>query len=135
MSPVVRPLPRPCKHRDCPNLVRGKSSYCPVHASEDTYNRPSTTERGYGWKWRQISQRIIRRDGGVCQIGLPGCTGVADTADHIVPKVQGGSDDDANLRAACRHCNGRRTGGLRSGSPATQVEPKPPDDGERFSIG
>lgn len=44
---------------------------------------------------------------GRCQLMLPGCKGVATTADHIAPVSAGGSNDVANLRAACRHCNSR----------------------------
>jgi 5-methylcytosine-specific restriction endonuclease McrA len=36
-------------------------------------------------------------------------------ADHVIPRIQGGSDDISNLRAAHRSCNGRR--GQRMGEP------------------
>lgn len=36
-------------------------------------------------------------------------------ADHVVPRIRGGSDDLSNLRAAHRTCNGRR--GQRLGEP------------------
>ena len=42
---------------------------------------------------------------GRCQVMLPGCKGVATTADHIAPVSAGGSNDVANLRACCRACN------------------------------
>ena len=58
-------------------------------------------------RWREHTvPRIIRRDGGICHIcGKPG----ADTADHVIPVADGGTDDDANL-AAAHHipCNVRR---------------------------
>jgi hypothetical protein len=42
-----------------------------------------------------------------CELRLPGCTGVADTADHVVPVSRGGAGGP--LRPACLHCNsGRR---------------------------
>lgn len=50
---------------------------------------------------------MIRRDGGICALcGEPG----ADTADHIVERRDGGSDDPANLRAVHRGCHNRRHG-------------------------
>jgi 5-methylcytosine-specific restriction endonuclease McrA len=51
---------------------------------------------------------VIERDGGVCQLSLPGCTFVATTADHVIPRSLGGDSDPDNLRAACRPCNSRR---------------------------
>lgn len=61
-------------------------------------------------RWRESTvPRILRRDGGVCHIcGAPG----ADSADHLIPKEFGGTDDDDNL-AAVHHkaeprCNLRR---------------------------
>lgn len=62
-----------------------------------------------GRPWQRIKRRIIRRDGGVCHLcGQQG----ADTADHLVPFSQGGSDAPANLKAAHVDCNRRR--GARS---------------------
>lgn len=37
---------------------------------------------------------------------------LAGTADHVVPLLLGGSDDDSNLRAAHFQCNSRRQAGL-----------------------
>jgi len=41
-----------------------------------------------------------------CELRLPGCTGVADTADHVVPLSRG--DATGALRPACLHCNSAR---------------------------
>lgn len=65
----------------------------------------TTTQRGYGAPWQALSKRVIVRDGGVCQLRLAGCTFVATTADHRVPKARGGTDHQSNLQAACRSCN------------------------------
>ncbi|HEU5279977.1 MAG TPA: HNH endonuclease signature motif containing protein [Gaiellaceae bacterium] len=40
-------------------------------------------------------------------------------ADHVVPRLYGGSDDETNLRAAHRSCNGRRGARLVGGFVAT----------------
>jgi 5-methylcytosine-specific restriction endonuclease McrA len=36
-----------------------------------------------------------------------GCPNRATTVDHIVPLAYGGTNDPANLRAACHACNSR----------------------------
>lgn len=92
-------------------------------------------------RWRRRRPWILRRDGYVCQI--PGADGEicgkpapltairddygvvlvpAGQVDHITPEVLGGTDSDANLRAACRHCNTSRGAALgnsmRLGTPS-----------------
>jgi 5-methylcytosine-specific restriction endonuclease McrA len=58
-----------------------------------------------GRPWQRRKARIIRRDSGICHLcGQPG----ADTADHLIPWSQGGSDHDTNLAAAHIRCNQRR---------------------------
>lgn len=57
-----------------------------------------------GRPWQARKRRIIRRDNGICHIcGQPG----ADTADHIIPWANGGTDTDDNL-AAAHHDTGQR---------------------------
>ncbi|OZM81200.1 hypothetical protein CFP66_17670 [Pseudonocardia sp. MH-G8] len=33
------------------------------------------------------------------------CTITADTVDHVIPRIMGGTNDPANLQAACGPCN------------------------------
>lgn len=65
----------------------------------------SDTIRG-SRRWREvIIPRVIRRDGGICHLcGKPG----ANTADHVIAVVHGGTDDMTNLAAAHIPCNQRR---------------------------
>jgi len=44
--------------------------------------------------------------GGPCELRLPGCSGIATTADHVRPVARGGVDGP--LRGACLHCNSAR---------------------------
>jgi 5-methylcytosine-specific restriction endonuclease McrA len=37
------------------------------------------------------------------------CGGLGGTIDHITPIIDGGTNDDDNLTAACRSCNGRKS--------------------------
>lgn len=56
-------------------------------------------------RWRELRQQVLQRDGFQCQLQLPGCTGNATHADHVVPVAHGGDDTLGNLLAACADCN------------------------------
>lgn len=58
-----------------------------------------------GREWDATRLRILERDDYICGYG---CGREADTVDHIIPKEQNGTDEDTNLIAACRTCNGRK---------------------------
>jgi 5-methylcytosine-specific restriction endonuclease McrA len=62
---------------------------------------------------RAVRARILARDGGVCQLGYPGCTYHATEIDDIVPvSVLGvGREqlDDDNRQAVCHHCHHVKT--------------------------
>lgn len=66
--------------------------------------RHTRQRAGSGWAWQQLKARILDRDGYACHW----CGRMAETADHVVPVAEGGSDDPGNLVAACRACNERR---------------------------
>lgn len=71
--------------------------------------------------WSQLSGQtrkrlrlaVFQRDGGVCQLQLPGCTVRATVADHIRPREIAGDGLD-NLQAACWFCNGSKGDPRRS---------------------
>ena len=74
----------------------------------------SSTQRGYGHRWRKLRLAVLARDGYGCHY----CGGLADSVDHVIPKSQGGTDDPSNLVAACIECN--------SSPIARHVEPATP---------
>lgn len=69
--------------------------------------------RGYDRAYRQARAALL---GQPCALRLPGCTGVATTADHVIPVSRGGAAGP--LRAACAHCNSARGADIRP--PAAQ---------------
>lgn len=66
----------------------------------------TTAQRGYDAAWQRLSAHVIAQEHGICHLcGQPG----ADTTDHLTPLRHGGTHDRANLRAAHRACNGRKS--------------------------
>jgi 5-methylcytosine-specific restriction endonuclease McrA len=77
----------------------------------------TTRQRGWAgkgstYRWRQLRKLILARDGYVCRIAGPKCTGIATEVDHVVALADGGTDDVSNLRAACLPCNRGRAGAI-----------------------
>ncbi|MGO9352168.1 MAG: HNH endonuclease [Mycobacterium sp.] len=59
--------------------------------------------------WAKLAKQVIAEER-YCWLRLPGCTVIADSADHIIPII---SRPElalvrSNIRAACRSCNYRR---------------------------
>ncbi len=98
--------PRPCTAARCKDMAT-KAGKCAAH-----YVKPkawvssegkSAAERGYGYAWKKIRNRILVRDKHLCQPCLNG--GIATQAkevDHILKKADDGQDTDDNLQAICR---------------------------------
>ena len=86
--------------------------YCEEHRPTYAWSdrRESASKRGYDWAWQQLRKRILLRDSGLCQLclALDKITAARDV-DHIVPKEEGGTDDDENLQSLCRSCHKAKT--------------------------
>lgn len=64
----------------------------------------SRQARGYGADWEARRKRVLARDP-FCTIRTH-CKGApSTTVDHIKAKAEGGTDDDSNLRGACKDCH------------------------------
>ena len=62
----------------------------------------TTTQRGYGWKWQQLREQILKRDTYLCKQCLSeGKVTQGKEVDHKIPKSQGGTDRPANLQTLC----------------------------------
>lgn len=63
-----------------------------------------------GHRWRQIRQRILARDCGMCCLCTTrGLLELAEEVDHIVPVWDGGTDEDENLQSLCKPCHRAKT--------------------------
>ncbi len=75
--------------------------------------RPSAAARGYGAEWRKLSEQVTKGKTHCPRCGEPYTTGNPATADHVIPKARGGTDELSNLVDCCRRCNSARGGGTR----------------------
>jgi len=96
------PLPRHCL--GCHVLIPS-GSRCGSCAPVAERRRGNTTQRGYGAAWQRISARVVKTYGACVRCGTTGSKDNPLTADHIVPKSKGGTDDEWNLECLCRKCN------------------------------
>lgn len=95
---------RPCPHTPCFRLQP-----CSEHARKPFQRyTPRRQPEGSGWAWQRKRTAILERDGYRCRLQLEGCTGAATVVDHQLNVTRGGSDDPANLVAACANCNERK---------------------------
>jgi 5-methylcytosine-specific restriction endonuclease McrA len=76
------------------------------------------TKAGSTRAWRRMRAAVLERDGHRCHW----CHGPADSVDHLIARVRGGSDDETNLVAACVPCNSRRGQAERTGVPTRSRE-------------
>lgn len=85
--------------------------------------RPGLGPGGSTRAWRRRRLAVLDRDGWRCRVlvdvdgrivelGGTECLRPADTVDHVVPRVLGGTDDPGNLRAACSPHNLAKGGRL-----------------------
>ena len=88
---------------------------CPQHAIPRV-----SRDRSY----RDLAKRIIAASSGCGICGQP-FTDPTDppVVDHIVPRAYGGSDDPANLQAAHKSCNGRKSSHLPATYPSQGGRP------------
>lgn len=109
---------KPCRVRLCRAITRNANGYCDAHQDQASNwsKRPdkpgSTTQRGYGHKWRQLRAQVLKRDNHLCQCcRRAGRVTEAQEVDHIIAKAHGGSDLPSNLEAICRDCHRVKTAG------------------------
>jgi 5-methylcytosine-specific restriction endonuclease McrA len=57
--------------------------------------------------WQRVRRAVLARDGYICQVRGPRCTGIANTVDHVLPSSTHPHLfwAEENLRASCRRCN------------------------------
>lgn len=76
--------------------------------------QPTRYGQGRGGRpWRRKRDRVLERDGWLCQCADCQRPGVlpklAEEVDHVLSLANGGTDDDDNLRAIAGVCHKRKT--------------------------
>ena len=90
----------PCRHRGCPEVVRG-GGYCPEHKPKRTTNRPYSTAR-----WQRTRAEFLQINPFCCECGR-----LATDVDHIVPH-KGNAQlmySWENLQSLCHSCHAKKT--------------------------
>jgi 5-methylcytosine-specific restriction protein A len=91
--------------------------------------RGTASQRGYGKKWRDLRAAAIAAQPWCSFCHHPGSRDNPLSADHVVEKARGGSDDPSNIRvfvlavqpaAAARSSNPRRPAGKAESSQANR---------------
>jgi 5-methylcytosine-specific restriction endonuclease McrA len=83
-----------------------------IKKNTDPPGRPSAAQRGYGADWRRVSAEVIAAATACHWCGDAFSEDDPATADHLIPKARGGTNDKSNLVGAHRSCNSRRGGQL-----------------------
>lgn len=113
-----KPL-RPCPAFGCGELTT--DGRCAAHKQQQARasdaRRGTAQQRGYTYRWSQISKRFLERFP-ICGMRADGaryrehslCTQQgrlvkAECTDHILARQFGGTDDQSNLQSLCQKCN------------------------------
>ena len=76
--------------------------------------RGSASQRGYDARWRRLRLLVLNRQPFCADpFGHHAANGPrlipARHVDHVVPRADGGTDDEENLQALCATCHARKT--------------------------
>jgi len=87
--------------------------FCPEHRREQRRRfdatRVSPSKRGYGRRWEKIRAMHLGAEPLCRECTAAGLVVAATEVDHILPLVQGGTNDDDNLQSLCRVHHSRKT--------------------------
>jgi 5-methylcytosine-specific restriction protein A len=103
--------PKPCSKAGC-RVYATSGSRCDEHQRKAWASNEGKTssERGYGAKWRKVRKAALHRDLHLCQVcRKDNRLREAKEVDHIINKADGGDDSLENLQAICTPCHKLKT--------------------------
>ena len=102
---------RPCSSRGCPALTHER--FCPEHQAEHDRlfdgDRGNSNDRGYGAVWRRLRAAQLLREPLCKHCEDEGLVAPATEVDHVIPKAQGGVDEETNLQSLCKPHHSAKT--------------------------
>lgn len=89
-----------CSYPRCTarSVSRGRCALHPRPAMIGGQKRPSASAQGYGVEWRRIRAKHLASHPACVICGLDD---KGNHVDHILPREQGGTDDESNLQTLC----------------------------------
>ncbi|GAH66471.1 unnamed protein product, partial [marine sediment metagenome] len=104
--------PRPgCRYLGCPNRSEKESSYCVLHKKQKERERPTSTTRGYNYRWQKVRRMYLRENPLCVECLTLGIITPATVVDHIEPH-RGDYEkfwDEDNMQSLCESCHNRKT--------------------------
>ncbi len=98
---------RPCKYPGCPQLTH--KSFCLQHSAVYQQKRGSSSKRGYDHRWRKIRKMYLSGNLLCVECLKKGLLVEATEVHHIIPIMNGGTNDYSNLMALCKSCHSKIT--------------------------
>lgn len=107
-----------CPRGRCPGLVRdGVCSVCgavrTMGRREQDKDRGTANQRGYDARWRKLRLMYLRAHPLCVVCARENRVTEATDVDHIIPKRDGGTDEESNLQSMCHSCHSRKTASSR----------------------
>lgn len=100
---------RHCAVPGCPGYAEN-GPYCAEHRRESNkVIRDPAVKKRYGYRWEKLRAAYLAQHPLCEECQRAGRLTTATEVHHVVPVVQGGSDDEGNLMALCKKCHSRET--------------------------
>lgn len=98
-----------CRAAGCTRLSAPGSGYCVDHRRARGRRRGSSTQQGYGARWRKVRRMQLQREPLCHDCKEEGRVTPATDVHHIVKREDGGKDKFDNLMSLCHSCHSSRT--------------------------